>query len=229
VLRTVLIPASIVHALGPQYVDSLGLGAHRTVVIPNDVEVPECISPPSSRRRIVAFFGQISRRKGVDTLLRSWGPYSTDGWQLVLYGEMTGESDELLSDLPAGVEYGGLINPKQVSEVMREASIVVLPSRAEAMPMALCEAMAHGCAIAATHVGAVSMLLGESAFDQLCAPDDVPGFSVLLARLVQDERQRAELARLNRNRAEKLFRVEVPRLWSEIYSGADDNGRGSDQ
>ena len=53
----------------------------------------------------------------------------------------------------------GAVGRDDVQEWLSRASIAVLPSRQEALPMFLLESMAHGCAVVATAVGEVKELI----------------------------------------------------------------------
>ena len=57
--------------------------------------------------------------------------------------------------LDACVEFAGGLGASAIQEKLRQADIFVLPSRTEALSLALLEAMAHGVAIVATAVGGI--------------------------------------------------------------------------
>jgi glycosyltransferase involved in cell wall biosynthesis len=68
------------------------------------------------------------------------------------------------------VDFLGAVEHSRVLDLLGKASIAILPSRAEALPMFVLEAMAAGCAVVATDVGGIQQLLGDSGERGLCVP-----------------------------------------------------------
>jgi len=60
------------------------------------------------------------------------------------------------------IYHGRLTEEKKIVEVLDNVDFLVLPSYSEGMPTVILEAMARGCAIIATNVGAVSELVSEN-------------------------------------------------------------------
>lgn len=123
--------------------------------VPNAVVVPE----PESKADVVVFAGAVCHRKGVDVLLDAWSSVGADAheWKLVLAGPV-----EMDLEPWAGlrnVTVCGAVDHDALLEVMARARVVVLPSRAEALPLALLEGMAAGCAVVSTEVGSIARLL----------------------------------------------------------------------
>jgi glycosyltransferase involved in cell wall biosynthesis len=59
--------------------------------------------------------------------------------------------------------YHGVINEaEKIKTILRETDVFVLPSHSEGMPNVILEAMASGCAILATNVGAINVMVDES-------------------------------------------------------------------
>lgn len=60
------------------------------------------------------------------------------------------------------VKYHGVISDaEKIKQVLRKTDVFVLPSHAEGMPNVVLEAMASGCAVLATDVGAVKLMVDE--------------------------------------------------------------------
>ncbi|HXU26077.1 MAG TPA: glycosyltransferase family 4 protein, partial [Bacteroidia bacterium] len=58
--------------------------------------------------------------------------------------------------------YGAISDAGKIKSILRETDVFVLPSHAEGMPNVILEAMASGCAILATNVGAVNVMVDDS-------------------------------------------------------------------
>jgi glycosyltransferase involved in cell wall biosynthesis len=215
-------PASVVHVLSSAHRDAV---RHpKLVIIHNDVDVPDVVAPAEARQPEVLFAGEISRRKGLDVLLDAWTAANLDDWRLVLCGPAGDFDISVARELP-DVTWRGEVSHDEVLRRMQDASIVVLPSREEAFPMALCEAMAAGCAVLATDVGGAKDLLGpDSPF--LVAPGDPAALAEGLKQLACDSSLLAEVAAANRRRARDRVSTEtVSNEWRDLYAAVD---RGDD-
>lgn len=128
-----------------------------------------CEPSPDLERaeKAVVFAGAVGRRKGVDVLLDAWGRIPRevieDGWELVIIGPLEPDFEPAWAQrLPTDREVTlvGPLSHARVLERLRTAAVAVLPSRAEAFPVFLLEAMASGAVPVGTEVGDVSRLLG---------------------------------------------------------------------
>ena len=99
----------------------------------------------------------------MDILLEAWDELGdecrSDPWRLVIAGPCV-EDPQLKSN--GNVDFLGAVEHSRVLDLLGKASIAMLPSRAEALPMFVLEAMAAGCAVVATDVGGIQQLLGDS-------------------------------------------------------------------
>jgi glycosyltransferase involved in cell wall biosynthesis len=209
----VLRAATVAHFLSDAHRRRYGRLVRRHVTIPNAVSVERAAA--TTRQPDVVFAGVVGTRKGVDVLLKAWQSLPDAGWTLHLYGPP--DSDfPLPQDIP-GVVAHGEVAPAAVQNALATASIAVLPSREEAFPMFLVEAMAHSCAILATDVGGVRELMGDAG--ALVPADDADALADALSLLIGDPGRRAELSAAAGARAAERFDAgPVARQWAEIYA-----------
>lgn len=130
----------------------------RAVLLPNTVT-----SEPGTPRAVPStpqalFAGEVSKRKGVDVLLAAWPQVRSaiPNAELVIAGP---PGDVLLAGDP-GVTWAGVLNNAAVRSLLRQSRVAVLPSRREAMPMFILEAMAAGRPVISTPVGAIADTVG---------------------------------------------------------------------
>jgi glycosyltransferase involved in cell wall biosynthesis len=90
-------------------------------------------------------------------------------------------------------------------ELLQQADIACLPSRADAFSWAVLEAMACGVPVIAARTGGVSELLGEGEAGILVAPRDPRALAAALTRLLDEPGLRDELGRAARRRAEGSY------------------------
>lgn len=171
----------------------------RVVCLPNPVAIPPATGAPREPG-LVAFTGRCSEGKGVFDLLDALAEIAPSRPALRL--ECAGDGDlgrvvERAAGLgiDARVRLRGWIGARERDELLARASIFVLPSHAEALPVSLLEAMAAGCAVIATRVGGIPDLV-EHGVNGLLVPPRDPGALALALRTVLDDPELA--ARLGR-------------------------------
>jgi glycosyltransferase involved in cell wall biosynthesis len=186
--------------------------ACRVVKIVNGVAVPERVGP---KEPIVLFAGEVGPRKGVDVLLHAWSAIRDrhPDWRLVIAGPPRDWEP------PADGGAVTVLGPVTHAEVLRwqaRAAVAALPSRQEALPMFLLEAMAHGCAVVSTPVGQVAELVEGCGV--LVPADDADALADGLHRLLGNPATVAELAAAGRARVRERYSAErvtrqVEREW----------------
>ncbi|MGA2132447.1 MAG: glycosyltransferase family 4 protein [Bryobacteraceae bacterium] len=106
-----------------------------------------------------------------------------------------------------------------VANWLNAIDIFVLPSLSEALSNALMEAMACGCAVAATRVGGNPELVAHGETGMLFEPRDVAGLAGILRWLVTEPGLRCELARKAARFIHDRFSLAAAaRRMGEIYS-----------
>src|SRR5690349_24505273 len=78
------------------------------------------------------------------------------------------------------------------------ADLFILPSRAEGLPRALVEAMAHGLPCLASRIGGVPELIAE---EDLLTPGDVRSTAAQIENVLRQPERRARMAERNLRRA----------------------------
>jgi glycosyltransferase involved in cell wall biosynthesis len=125
------------------------LGA-RSVCIPNAITIENQNKSPLTEKRVLAI-GRLSNQKGFDLLVQAWSQteHRNRGWKLRIVG--SGKMLPLLLkmikelDLENSVEI--IPTSTDVISHYRQASIFVMSSRYEGLPLVLIEAMAMGLPI----------------------------------------------------------------------------------
>ncbi|HEY0813609.1 MAG TPA: glycosyltransferase family 4 protein [Pseudonocardia sp.] len=174
----------------------------RVVKVVNGVATPDRMT---AKERLVVFAGEVGTRKGADILLSAWllVHQENPAWNLIVAGPVERELRTYAAH--PSIKMLGAIPRDEVQEWLSRASIAVLPSRHEALPMFLLESMAHGCAVVATAVGEVKELLEGcgvivsvedreglgSALNSLIQAPDTVGRMGAAARIRIDERYSA--------------------------------------
>jgi glycosyltransferase involved in cell wall biosynthesis len=214
ILRT-LGGAAVVATLSPTWERRLsGLGARRTVVIPNPVAIPDVRAALDTSPPQILSLGRLGEQKGSLTLIRALalldGPYSAT--RLVLAGDgdpaaLRREARRLGVD--ERVELPGWIGPGERARRLREASAFALPSREEGLPIALLEAMAHGLPSVVTPVGGIPDIFEDGNDGYLVAPGDAEAVADRIRRILGDREAARRMGAHARRSAEERFSTEV--------------------
>jgi glycosyltransferase involved in cell wall biosynthesis len=136
--------------------------AAKLTVIPNgipdfaaDLPVPK----PEQDPPVILFAGEVGPRKGAGLLLEALAilRQRVPRWSCVIAGN--GDLPEYKSmarmlGLNGHVRFTGWVNADEVHDLMRQADVVVLPSRIEALPLSLIEGACAGAALVASNAGA---------------------------------------------------------------------------
>lgn len=198
----------------------------RIEVLTNAVPLPplEDLRPAGERQPTLLFLGEIARHKGVTELAQAYARVADRFPQLKLVYAGTGAAMEEVRRFPAQlrlegrIECTGWLESQRKRAVLAEATIFVLPSYVEGMPMALLEAMSWGLPALATAVGGVPEVVTDQVNGLLVPPGDVAALADAIARLMSDPLLRERLGRAARETVTTRFslHVAVERLL-EIY------------
>jgi glycosyltransferase involved in cell wall biosynthesis len=159
----------------------------RVVLVPN--AIPS--SRPAEKQDLVVFGGVVSHRKGIDVLQDAWEQVSAPGWELVVAGPVR-DAALVRPGIP-GVTMAGSLAHDELMALLDRSRIAVLPSRDEAMPMFILEAMARGNCVISTDVGGVAAVL-EGGRGIVVPPSDVEAFRAALQSVLDHAACREQLA-----------------------------------
>lgn len=108
----------------------------------------------------IAYMGRYDRKKGIFRLFDIWPSLAHANLRLDFYGH-GGEKDTLLHEITrlgyteSMAVHDGWDKPEQLTALMSNIDLLILPSEEEGLPVILMEAMAHGVPFVATDIGAV--------------------------------------------------------------------------
>ncbi|MEZ0491226.1 glycosyltransferase [Kineococcus sp. TBRC 1896] len=187
----------------------------RITLVPNAV----AMGRGESKERLVVFGGAVGRRKGVDVLLEAWSGVDAAGWRLLVVGPVV-DPDVVPggdSSRAGSVEFLGAVPHAELLELLERSSVAVLPSRGEAMPVFVLEAMARANAVVATDVGGLAEVLGDGR-GAVVPAGDVVALREALQRAVSDEEWRARTAAAavdaaRRNYSTETIHPELEKVW----------------
>jgi glycosyltransferase involved in cell wall biosynthesis len=183
-----------------QVLADFGVARDRVHVVPNGVDVPAFPSGPAGRTvPRVGALGRLTEQKGFDVLVEAVRRLVADGTRLEVVIGGAGRDDARLRAAAAGlpVTFPGFVT--DVRGFLAGLDVFCLPSRREALPLVLLEAMAEGLPCVATDVGDVAAAVGADAV--LVPPSDVAALAAALCGVLAGPDRRAGLGARARRRA----------------------------
>ena len=199
----------------------------RVHVIPNALPQGTRLRRSPLTAPVAVAAGSLIRRKGFDLLVDAWRTVSLThpDWQLRIYG--VGDQADALTEQIAGAGLAGTVTlggfVPDLASRFDEASVFVLPSRREGMPLVLLEAMAAGLPVVAFDcpTGPAEILDGGRC-GLLVVPGDTPALAHALTTLVADGRQRRSLAQAGAERVLDFDLQATARRWESLLADLAD-------
>ncbi len=192
----------------------------RVFTFQNCIDV-EAISPhPVHRSGNTAkglFLGRVGPRKGAFDLLEAMGRLKSRRCPLQVWiaGDEESQGDLLRASarreelqLMDQYQLVGNVSGAQKAELLSKASLFVLPSYDEGLPMAILEAMAAGMAVVSSPVGGIPEVVRDGYNGFLVTPGDVETLADRLAILAMDNQLREVMGRRSREIAVREFDVD---------------------
>lgn len=192
-------------------------GADRVVLVPNAIAGGADV-PLADKDDVVVFGGAVSHRKGIDVLQTAWEGVDAPGWELVVAGPVS-DPHLVRPDVP-GMRLAGAMPHAELMTLLDTSRVAVLPSRDEAMPMFVLEAMARDNAVVATDVGGVAEVLAGGAGTVVPA-GDAAALRTALQDVVSSPGLRDRIAASGRAAFEERYRADrVFSLLEEVWVAA---------
>jgi len=217
-IRYILAHAALVIALSEQWRERLLtiVPTAPVEVLPNGVTLPDlaAVSRDGDGEQTLLFVGDLNRAKGTYDLIRAFARVAGRFPNLRLVCAGGGATQAVRqfaaqADIQHRVACPGWLGPERLRAELAKATIFVLPSYAEGMPMALLEAMSWGLPVIATPVGGVPQVVRPEVNGVLIAPGDIDGMAAAIARLMSDPALRSTLGTEARRTIEESYSLEA--------------------
>lgn len=198
---------------------AIGLREGSVRTIYNGVAAPaaeptyELHEPP-----IIGSLGRLSPEKGYDVLVRALA--LLDGVRLVLVGDGPARADLLALAQDLGISDRLEITgwKEKARDYLRGFDVFALPSRFEALPLAVPEAMLAGLPVVATNVGSLSEAVLDDKTGLLIPPGDENTLAHALRSLLEDPARRRRMGESGLRHARESFTIEaMVRSYQALY------------
>lgn len=190
------------------------------IVFPDTIRIPENYEKEYGQQRIL-FLGRLCKAKGIEELIQSMVELHPEfpSAKLLLGGiwEDT-ELQGLAQQYPEFITELGWITGEAKQDYLKMCDIFALPSYFEGQSIAILEAMAHYCGIAASDTGGIPMMITNEQTGLLTAPQNKEELKNALKRLLESPGLCKKLGENARRKAEEEFSIDgsIQKL-AEIY------------
>lgn len=189
------------------------------VRVVNPVHVEASPTAAGAGAPIVLFAGEVGLRKGVDVLLEAWPTVREQVPRATL--RIIGPATEWTPPASEGVAVCPPLSRAQIRSEMKASRLVVLPSRAEALPMVLLEAMAMARPFVSTNVGDISLLTDHGA-GLAVQVGDAGALADAIVRLLQEPASATEMGQRGRTLCQEQFSTEaLSRKMTSVYANLE--------
>lgn len=214
--------AAMIHEL-------LRVPRERIEIVANAVPGPATVEREQRDTAVprILFLGELHRRKGVhdlvDALARDEVAHLP--WHATLAGGGAEQPDFEAQAAQAGItdrlDFPGWLPQPRIRELLADADILVLPSYAEEMAMAVLEGMAYGLCVICTPVGAQAEVVTDRVSARVVQPGDVGALAEALAACIADPGLRDRLGRGARRVYLERFNIDdYPERLMAVYRHA---------
>ncbi len=178
----------------------LGCPLKKLRIVPNAVDT-ELFRPSTDEdENSVVWVGRFVPEKGLNTLIKAARIITRTTktkFVLVGYGPLKGELQTLVKSLglAKAVEFVGPLARNQIADVLARASVFVLPSLKEGMPVSLLEAMSSGKPVVTSMVGGMGEIISHGETGLLVPPRDSEALARAIGTILGDADLRKRLGR----------------------------------
>ena len=198
----------------------------RLSVMPNPLTFRPCEKIGAEQKeKVLLAAGRVDdwHYKGFDVLMKAWNMVACKHpeWKLMLAGQGSGETFKFLkSFLTENVARKNTLflgYSKDMLSLYGKASIYVLSSRSEGLPMVLIEAMSQGCApVATANMGRTAEIITSEKEGIICRAEDAEDLARSIDKMISDEAYRHEV-QVNAIERSKFYSQEhIVRMWEEV-------------
>jgi glycosyltransferase involved in cell wall biosynthesis len=212
---------------------SLGIPQEKIDVLPNGININQFYPLGEKEENLVLFVGRVCREKGIFTLLKAISSLKTSV-KLAIIGPQNCDQqqfDNMLELIKKENEKGkhritylGAKNREEIIEWYRKASLLVLPSQREGLPMVILESLACETPVVATSVGGIPEIFSHNECGILVPPNSPLKLAEAIQFLLDNKDIRTKFGKKGRIMViEKYSMDKVVEKLCKIYNEAISN------
>jgi len=198
------------------------LNAKNVITIPNPCTIVISEKALLLSKNVIAI-GRFQKQKGFDLLLKAWSKVQSkkDGWKLKIIGSGSREKQlrSIINTFNLNESVELLPATNDIISEYKQASIYVMSSRFEGLPLVLIEAMSMGIPIISFDCDTGPRdIVQHNSTGILVPPLDVENLALEIDNMINDESKR-KLFSENAIKRSKVFEIEpIIRTWIDFFT-----------
>ncbi|MEO0370769.1 MAG: glycosyltransferase [Pseudomonadota bacterium] len=183
---------------------------------------------PSTTGLKLLFVGRLDPVKGLRVLFEAFEAAKAHAPDITLSVIGDGEDRAWVEDNAArigGIEVLGYRSQDFVAETLSQSDVLVLPSFAEGVPVALMEAMVSCRPVIATRVGGVAELVEDGVSGRMVAPGNAAALADAFIDLAGDPERRRAMGTAGRAKVCAEFDIDTEAVWLKTLFEGDGGDR----
>lgn len=206
----------------------------RIMVLPNAVEKVTRRAEMEMGKTIFLFMGKIGERKGIYDLVKATALlkiHYEEQFEVWIGGDGNTQTLRYLIEsngLQGSIFLKGWVTGNAKEELYRKATVFVLPSYNEGLPVSVLEAMSYGMPVIATNVGGIPELVKDGESGQLIVAGDIVALRNAMERFIRDRRLVGDMGRAAEATIQQSFvfeqtKMQLDKLYTEL-TGTENAG-----
>jgi glycogen(starch) synthase len=194
-------------------VDNYKINPTKIVTIPNAVETAKFSMTEQHNPKVATFIGRLVPWKGTAQMPIIFKKLIKKNIHVRVVGDGP-DMNFLKKNSDKSVEFTGKLPKKEIPNILKNTSVLILPSFLEGLPTVCLEAMASGVPSVAYDIGGVKDVIKDYESGFLIKKGDVKSFVNKTVQLLQDSQQYESMSKLCYKRARQIYDLDV--VTSEI-------------
>ncbi|CDL84103.1 glycosyltransferase [Xenorhabdus szentirmaii] len=189
--------------------------------ISNPCPLPTYIRKKDECNKIVTYIGRITKEKGVDNLIKAWGIIEEkyEDWKLEIIGD--GHDKKEFIELSENLKLKNISffeSTNNITHYFRRATISVLPSLFEGLPLSIIEAKSQGCAVISTRTNGGKKLIKNMENGILVDIANVEDLANKIILLIDDYELRYKLINQSYSDMPSFEIAHLAKNWENIFN-----------
>lgn len=184
------------------------------VVIHNSIEVKEEFMKKNYEEKSILFLGRVGKRKGVYDIL-SVAPtiiHKYPNVKFIIAGDGETEIFKQIcyeKQIYNNIEILGWTSGEEKIKLLKEATVYLLPSYNEGMPISILEAMSYKLPIISTNVGGIPQMITSGEEGYLIEAGDLKDLEEKICFLLEDYKQREKMGLASFKKVNEQFNLKI--------------------
>ncbi|SFU86673.1 glycosyltransferase [Xenorhabdus koppenhoeferi] len=189
--------------------------------ISNPCSLPTYIKKIDEYNKIVTYIGRVTKEKGVDDLIKAWSIIESkhQDWKLDIIGD--GDDKKEFIKLSKSLKLENISffeSTNDIANYFRRATISVLPSLFEGLPLSIIEAKSQGCAVISTKTNGGKKLINNMENGILVDIANVEDLASKINMLIENHKLRNKLIEKSYSEMPSFEISHLAKNWEKIFS-----------